>query len=81
MSGQGTSVRKRRQLLLQIMRHQLVEQRVQIAFDEIRQIVERHFDAVIGDTVLGEVVGPMRSLRLLASGSHQFMGTKSGPTM
>ena len=48
---------QRRQPLLQIMRHQRFKNRVDIAFQEYRQVVEREFDAMVGHAVLRKVVG------------------------
>ena len=39
------------------MRHQRLNQRVEVAVNEAGQIVERDFDAVVGDAVLREIVG------------------------
>ncbi len=39
------------------MRHQRLDERVEVAVNEICQIVERDFDAMIRDTVLRKIVG------------------------
>jgi len=38
------------------MCHQRLNQRVEVAFDEIRQIVKRDFNAMVGDAVLRKIV-------------------------
>src|ERR1043166_6655052 len=38
------------------MRHQRFDERIEIALDEIGEIIERHFDAMIGDAILREIV-------------------------
>src|SRR5438876_262724 len=51
------SYAQRRQLLLQIVHHERIDQRIDFAFNHVREIIEREFDAVIGHTVLRKIVG------------------------
>src|ERR1041384_4815128 len=45
------------QTLVVVFRHQIFDQLIQVAFHDGGQVLDGEVDAVVGDTVLGEVVG------------------------
>src|SRR5436309_2677328 len=45
------------QLFLQVMRHQRFDDRINLALQNKRQVVEGQLDAMVGDAVLREIVG------------------------
>ena len=48
---------ERRPLLLPLVFHQGVDHRIEVAGDDVVELVEREVDAVVGQAVFGEIVG------------------------
>jgi hypothetical protein len=52
----GSSRPRLFELLVELIGHERTDERVEVAFDEIRQVVEGQFNAVIGHAVLREII-------------------------